>query len=58
MQLPQAHEFLLLSGISHNVELAEKKKKLLEANRAAARALLSSISTVSYITVRKNVSTE
>ncbi len=58
MQLPQAHEFLLLSGISHSVELAEKKKKLLEANRAAARALLSSISTVSYITVKKNVSTE
>ncbi len=40
------------------VKTEEKKKQLLEANKAAARALLSSISTVSYVTPKKNVSNE
>ncbi len=37
---------------------AQKKEQLLQANKAAARALLSSISTVSYVTTKKNESTE
>ncbi len=37
---------------------AEKKQRLLEANRRAARSILESISTVSYVVVKKNESTE
>lgn len=41
------------------VEADEKRKQqLLAANKAAARALLESISTVSYISVKKNESTQ
>jgi len=56
MLLPSHKETLLL--LEAVQKAAEKKEQLLKQNKAAARALLSSISTVSYVTVRKNESTQ
>lgn len=44
--------------ILQTIEAAKKKEALLQANKAAARALLASISSVSYITQKKKESNE
>lgn len=56
MELPSSQETLQLLNA---ILTAEKKKaELLAANKAAARALLSSIPAVAYVTTKKNESTE
>ena len=56
MEMPSHQQtLLLLDAIS---ESAKKKEKLLQANKAAARALLASISSVSYVTQKKKESNE
>lgn len=48
MKMPSQQETLLFLQVAS--EAAVKKEKLLAANKAAARALLSAIPTVSYTT--------
>lgn len=56
MEMPSHKETLaLLDTIS---KAAKKKEELLQANKAAARALLGSLSAVSYVTSKKKESNE
>lgn len=56
MDLPSHQQtLLLLDAVSQS---AKKKEKLLQANKAAARALLSSLSSVSYVTQKRKESNE
>ena len=56
MDLPSHQQtLLLLDAVNKSVQ---KKEKLLQANKAAARALLSSLSSVSYVTQKRKESNE
>lgn len=56
MELPSHQQTLQLLEVVNTA--AKKKELLLQANKAAARALLGSISSVSYVTSKKKESNE
>ena len=58
MLLPTKQEFLVLRNAAEKYEAEQKQRQLIARNREAARALLESISSVSYITRKVNESTE
>ncbi len=58
MKLHSHKEQQLLHNIVQKAMVDVKREKLLAANKAAARALLGEISVVSYVTQRKNESTD
>ena len=53
MEIPSHKETLLLLEVVHKA--THKKEELLRKNKEAARALLASISEVSYVTKTKKI---
>jgi hypothetical protein len=54
----RSRELDQITQVLKQASVDKKKKELLASNKEAARALLSSLSTVSYVTIKKNESTE